>query len=117
MTFSILLRKILIGATSLVLGSTTFVVVGYIVFFGFHFPVYKDDGIWVRLKSDDTHLSSSMRLALRDSPSAGYGPFGWRVVAPGFQTGELRALVNQKVVDVISGRYIDIDILCINIIA
>jgi hypothetical protein len=91
-TFSVLLKKILNGATSLVLGSATVVVIGHLVCFGFHFPVYKDDGLWVRLKSDDTHLSSSMRQALLDSPSAAYGQFSWREVAPGFQAGELTAL-------------------------
>jgi hypothetical protein len=101
------LKKILNDATSLVLGSATVVVTGYIVCFGFHFPVYKDDGLWVRLKSDDHHLSSSMRLALRDSPAAGHGQFSWREIAPGFQTGELTALVNQKVVDQIMLARID----------
>lgn len=47
MTFSIL-KNILIGATSLVLGSATVVVIGYLVSFGFHFPIYKDGGLWVR---------------------------------------------------------------------
>ena len=107
MTLSILLKKILVRTTSLVLGSVTVVVVGYIIFFGFHSPVYKDDGLWVRLKSNDTHLSSSMRLALQDSPAAAYGQFSWREIAPGFETGELTALVNRNVVDQIMLARID----------
>ena len=107
MTLSILLKKILVRTTSLVLGSVTVVVVGYIIFFGFHSPVYKDDGLWVRLKSNDTHLSSSMRLALRDSPAAAHGEFSWREIAPGFETGELTALVNRNVVDQIMLARID----------
>lgn len=107
MTLSILVKTILIRATILVLGSTTLAVIGYIFFFGLHSPMYKDDGLWVRLKLDDPHLSSSMRLALRDSPAAAYGPFSWQEIAPGFQTGELTALVDQKAVDQIMLARID----------
>jgi hypothetical protein len=106
-SLSILFKRVLIVATSLVLVSATVVVIGYVVCFGFHCPVYKDGVLWVRLKADDTHLSSSMRLALRDSPSAAQGPFSWREVAPGFQAGELTALVHEKVVDEIMLARID----------
>ena len=106
MTFSIL-KKILIGATSLVLVSATIVIIGYIISFGFHSPIYQDGGLWVRLKSDDTHLSPSMRLALPDSPTAVPGQFSWREIAPGFQIGELTALVNRNVVDQIRLARID----------
>jgi hypothetical protein len=105
-TFSIL-KKILIGATSLVLVSATIGIIGYVISFGFHSPIYKDGGLWDRLKSDDTHLSPSMRLALLDSPTAVPGQFSWREIAPGFQIGELTALVNRNVVDQIRLARID----------
>jgi hypothetical protein len=48
----------------------TILLTAYLSFFGFHFPIYHDDGIWIRVKTDDKHLSPSMVLALRDSPAA-----------------------------------------------
>lgn len=80
---------------------------GYLFIFGFHLPIYRDDGLWVRLKTDDSHLSPSMRLALQESPAAVPGKFGWREIALGFQVGELSALVHGKVVDRIMLARID----------
>jgi hypothetical protein len=35
----------------------------YLFWFGFHFPTYRDNALWIRLKADDPHLSSSMTLS------------------------------------------------------
>jgi Phosphodiester glycosidase len=83
----------------LALSAIIILLIVYVFCFGFHFPIYRDGGLWVRLKMDDTHLSPSMILALRNSPVAVPGQFSWRESSPGFQVGELPALVHGNVVD------------------
>jgi Phosphodiester glycosidase len=92
-------RKIPSKITVLVLLLVGSLLTSYIYLFGFHFPIYRDDGLWIRVKANDTHLSPAMIVALRDSPTAVPGQFYWRESAPGFQVGELPALVKGTVVD------------------
>jgi hypothetical protein len=119
-----LFRKALVVAGLLSLASATILGIGYIVAFGFNIPIYKDDGLWVRLKPDDLHLSSSMRLALQGSPAAVPGKFSWHEIAPGFQIhaesgGRTGAIHRPEAAARVglSQPYIDIDIFYIDIVA
>ena len=55
---------------------------------------------WVGMAPDDTRLSQSMRIALRENPPlAEAGPFSWNEAEHGFEIAELPVLAEGKEVD------------------
>lgn len=64
---------------------------------------------WMPIAIDSQRLSPSMRLALAKMPVALPGEFRWQTIAPGFDTAELPAMVDDKEVDRILLARIDPD--------
>ena len=54
---------------------------------------------WIAVSADDSHLSPSMRLALRQSAAAAAGRFAWQPVDQGFDVAELPVIAANKEVD------------------
>ena len=64
--------------------------------------------IWTTVKPDDSRLSPSMRLAMRQPvPEVQPGPVLWRSLAPGFDVADLSVLSNGREVDRILLNRID----------
>jgi len=67
--------------------------------YGFNVLLRHGGSYWVRVRPDSPRLSPSMRLALKSDPVAKPGALAWRAIAPGFEAGELPALVDGQPVD------------------
>jgi hypothetical protein len=76
--------------------------------YGFSVLLRRGASVGVTVTPDDPRMSPSMRLALHDpSGPVQAGPLAWREIAPGFDVGELAAVVDGEEVDRISLARID----------
>jgi hypothetical protein len=68
--------------------------------YGFNVLLRRGGSIWVAVTPDDSRLSPSMRMALRDpAPVAKAGPFQWEEIAFGFDVAELPIIAEGIEVD------------------
>jgi len=72
----------------------------YTGLYGLNLVLWRGAAFWVAVKPDDSRLSASMRLALREPQIVGTaGSFTWQQIEPGFEVGELPVIVDGSEVD------------------
>jgi Phosphodiester glycosidase len=72
----------------------------YTGLYGLNLVLWRGVAFWVAVTPDDSRLSASMRLALREPQTVGTaGSFTWQQIEPGFEVGELPVIVGGSEVD------------------
>jgi hypothetical protein len=67
--------------------------------YGLHVVFRHGGTFWLGVDADSSHLSPSMRLALKTAQVPSPGPVEWFTIAEGFDVADLSALVNGSAVD------------------